>query len=265
MEDIVRKITLVAISIAVLLSLVSCQQNEGEEVAVKDLVESGKAHMEAGEYEEAVTALEEASETQPDDEDAHFFLGQAYNQSGDYLKAADEFRKVLEIDPQSAAAHHNLGVTYFQLQDLQNAIAEFQAALEIDPDDPDTHYQLGAAYLVLALPASGGAPDPEFLEKATAQFERALELREDMPEALIGLGNVRIQEGNYEAAVELLQQAIDLTTGLSPQAYYALGEAYAKSGDVDQACETYQSFLNLNPPQEWQARAKQTMSALGCE
>ncbi|MDY6878195.1 MAG: tetratricopeptide repeat protein [Chloroflexota bacterium] len=245
------------------LVLVACQ---GEATGMDDLLESGRAHLEAGEYAEAIADLEAAIEADPDNSEAYFLLGQAYNQTGDLMKAADEFRTVIALDPdKAAAAHHNLGVTYFQLQEPGAAVAEFQAALELDPDDPDSHYQLGAAYLVLALSGADltTPPDPQLLEQAIAEFETALELRENMPEALIGMGNVYIQQGDYAAAIDTLQRATEQMPD-SPEGYYALGEAYARSGDTTGACEAYTSFLTLDPPPNWRAQGEQAMASLGC-
>jgi tetratricopeptide (TPR) repeat protein len=261
MEDKMRK-PFVLVAALLVVVLVACQ---GETTGVDDLLESGRAHLDAGEYSEAIADLEAAVEADPGSSVAHFLLGQAYNRTDDLLKAKDEFRTVLALDPDNAAAHHNLGVTYFQLQDPDAAVAEFKAALGLDPDDPDTHYQLGAVYLVLALSGTDPvvSPDPQLLEQAIAEFEAALELEENMPEALIGMGNVHIQQADYTAAIEVLQRATAQAPD-SPQAYYALGEAYAQNGDTASACEAYSHFLTLDPPPTWRTQGEQAMTALGC-
>ena len=107
------------------------------------------------------------------------------------------------------------------------------------------------------------APDPQFLAQATDEFEAALELEENMTEALIGMGNVYLQQGDYAAAIEVLQQAIEQTP-TSPEAHYALGSAYAQNGNIADACDTFSRFLELNPPSTWQAQAEQVMTALQC-
>ena len=84
-----------------------------------------------------------------------------------------------------------------------------------------------------------------------------------MPEALIGLGNVYIQQADYAAAVTVLQRAIEQAPA-SPEAYYALGEAHAQSGDQASACEAYSRFLELDPPATWRTQGEQAMVALGC-
>jgi tetratricopeptide (TPR) repeat protein len=253
------------VAAGMLVALVGCQGG-AEPQSIDDIMASGRAYLESGEYDKAISELESLVERAADDSDAHFLLGQAYNQDGQLEKAIDEFRKVLELNPESAAAHHNLGVTYYQLQDLQSAVTEFETALEIDPDDPDTHYQLGAAYLTLALSGGGSATavDPELLDQANEEFIAALELREGMPEALIGLGNVYIQQRDYDTAIETLQQAVESVPD-SREAYYGLGTAYAQVGNIDKACETYKHFLTLDPPANWRAQAEQTMAALACE
>ena len=252
--------------IGLLLVSAACRAGPGRNDNLGDLIESGRGYVRTGEYDSAITALESAVRLAPDHSDAHFLLGQAYNQAGQLTEAAETFRRVLELDPESAAAYHNLGVTYYQLEDLESAIAAFEAALDIDPDDADTHYQLGATYLTLALSGTDRSthPDPGILAQATYQFEVALELRENMPEALIGLGNIFLQQGNHGSAITVLDQAIELVPD-SREAHYALGAAYAQSGDTVQACETYERFLSLRPPETWRSHAEQIVASLGCE
>ena len=265
-ENRMRKSFLLGALVAVVLVLasVACRE-EPADTEAGGLLESGAAHLEAGEYADAIADLEAAVETDPGSSQAHFLLGQAYNRTDDLLKAREEFLTVLALDPENAAAHHNLGVTYFQLQDLESAVAEFKAALEIDPEDPDTHYQLGAAYLNLALLGADAmaSADAGLLAQAVDEFEFALEMEADMPEALIGMGNVYILQGDYPAAIDALQQATERGPDL-PQAYYALGQAYAQNGDTTSACEAYSRFLALDPPPNWQAQGEQAMAALGC-
>ncbi|NLE43637.1 MAG: tetratricopeptide repeat protein [Chloroflexi bacterium] len=227
-----------------------------------ELTETARRQIEEGDLVGAIADLETVVAENPQDSEAHFLLGQAYNQSGDLLKAADEFRTVLELDPGNAAAHHNLGVTYFQLQDPNTAISEFEAALEIDPDDADTRYQLGATYLVTALSSPTGA-DVDLMEAAVAEFEAALRLRENMPEALIGMSHVKMQEGDYGAAIEMLRNALTQLPS-SPEAHFALAEAFARSGDAAQSCDAYQAFIELSPPEDWLTQAREEMRIIGC-
>ncbi|HET91818.1 MAG TPA: tetratricopeptide repeat protein [Chloroflexi bacterium] len=263
------RIAIIVVIVIALFGLILFIRQAGnspsEQASTDASLETARTHLEAGAYGDAIAELEAIIARDPKNSQAHFLLGQAYNQTNDLLKAMDEFRTVIELDPENAAAHHNLGVTYFQLQDPNAAVAEFNAALQLDPDDPDTHYQLGATYLVLALVGAdpSASANPQLLQQAVESFEAALTLKEGMPEALIGLGNVYIQQGEYDTAIETLQTAIE-TRPQSPEAHYALGEAYAQKGDMANACETFGQFMDLNPPQAWRTQAQQTMTMLGC-
>jgi tetratricopeptide (TPR) repeat protein len=255
-----RRICLLAVVLLALM-LVAC----GKRATDEDALAVGRAHLEAGEYAEAVSDLEAAVAADPSNGEAHFALGQAYFQTGDLEKAMAEFRTVLATDPDNAAAHHNLGVVYFQMRDPNAAVAEFQAALELDAGNPDTHYQLGATYLALAFSSldPNAPPDPQMLEQATAEFQAALDLEVNMPQALIGMGNVYIAQADYAAAIETLEKAIAQVPD-SPEAYFALGGAYAQSGNTVQACTAYRRFMELNPPPDWQEQGQQAMAVLGC-
>ncbi len=251
--------TLFAILLVLVLAACKGQATNGAGL------ESGRAHLEAGEYAAAITDLKAAVEADPGSGEAHLLLGQAYNQTGDLAKAKQEFSTVIALDPDNAAAHHNLGVTYFQMGDLNTALSEFQTALQLDPD-ADTHYQLGAIYLNSAFSADdpSAPPDQQIIDQAVAEFEAALELEEDMPQALIGMANVYLLRADYASAITALHKAIEQVPD-SPEAYYALGGALAQSGDVEEACQTYTHFLSLDSPQEWQDQVTQEMVELGCQ
>ncbi len=58
----------------------------------------------------------------PDDAEAHFYLGAAYEEKGNARKAIQEFREALRIHPKSAEAHFNLGVLYESLNEGKPAV-----------------------------------------------------------------------------------------------------------------------------------------------
>ncbi|MEL7238785.1 MAG: tetratricopeptide repeat protein, partial [Planctomycetota bacterium] len=67
--------------------------------------------------------------------------------------------------------------------------------------------------------------------------------------ALSAAGYVRLQNQEYDVAVEILS----LTAELFPDswnAYDRLGEAYAAAGKIDKAVASYERSLELNPESE---------------
>lgn len=221
-----------------------------------------KSQMDAGQYNEAVKALEAAVKQERENAEAHFLLGVAYFQTGAYEKARDAFERTLKLDPERAAAiHHNLGALAIQMDDLDTAVKEFQAALALDADDPDTHYQLGAAYLLQSLPPENALPLQEKLDLARAEFERALELAPGKAEVLVGLGNVYLLEDDIPQAIAVLEQAVAAAPEM-PEALFALGRIYALTGNFEGARELLQRCLAANPPLVWAQQAQELLALL---
>ena len=65
---------------------------------------------------------------------ARSLLGDIYMQAGEYLKAEDQYLKITQYNPQNADAHFYLGEIYFELQDPVKARASWRRANRIDPN-----------------------------------------------------------------------------------------------------------------------------------
>ena len=256
-----------ALLASLVIMLSACTQTN-----VDALLASGQEHLQNDDYDAAIEDFEAATEANPDSVAAYLALGEAYVRQAEstgstsgLLDAIQAFRTAIALEPNNPAAHHNLGTVYFQANAIESAIQEFETALELEPDSAESHYQLGAIYLNLAFPPPGSsAPiNQEHLSQAIQEFEAALAIEQNMPEALIGLANAYIAQEAYQTALDTLQEVLEQIPD-SPQAYYALGNAYAQLGDTTNACDAYRAFLNLNPPADWRANAEQAMNILGC-
>ena len=60
------------------------------------------------------------------------------------------------------------------------------------------------------------------------------------------VGNFYLKKGNYTAAVARFREALKWHPRLSA-AYFKLGEAYEKRGELRNALESYQKYLKLDP------------------
>ena len=65
-------------------------------------------------------------------------------------------------------------------------------------------------------------------------MQRTLELNPDLPEALVALGKLRLDEKRLEEATALLEKAVKLAPR-SESAHYSLMIAYRNAGKMDQA------------------------------
>ena len=226
----------------------------------------GRAYHEQGQDDVAMQSFQSAVTMDSEHELAHFWLGQMYTKQNQLDMALQEFGIVLRVNDNNAAAYHNRGVVAYQLGDLDQAVSDLTNAIENDPNDPRSHYQLGAVHLAQALPDSmdiTSAPDGDLLDQAATEFDKALELCPGMLEPLIGQGNLYLLQNNPNEAIASLNQAIAQSPD-SLEAWFALGQAHASIGQLEEACTDLDHFLSLSPPQGWVEQAEQIRAQLGC-
>jgi tetratricopeptide (TPR) repeat protein len=222
-------------------------------------LEMGQAALDANDLDTAAQIMSAVAALLPADAEAHFLLGNIYNQANQFPQAIEQYQTVLGLDPDSSSAHTNMGVVYYKIGELETAIQEFNTALQIEPDDAETHYLLGAAHVQMAMIQPEG--QAESLEKGQTEFETALELDDELSPAYIGLGNIYLLYEDFELALDMLNQAITLSPN-SPEAYFALGQAYISLNNVTQARAAWEHVLSLNPAPPWREQTEQMLKSL---
>jgi tetratricopeptide (TPR) repeat protein len=183
-------------------------------------------------------------------------LGVMQAQKQRFLRAAEFFEQAVASDADFPQAQYSLGVAYFNAQQYGKAIAPLARAFDGDRENTVLRRMLAIAYLNtedyaqsaallagdpqrdadsslqyaygLALVRSGRAADAETI------FSRLLTEHRTSPEVSVVLGHVYAQQGNYEAAIEALQRALQLRVDV-PDANSALGVIYLKQGKLAEA------------------------------
>lgn len=201
----------------------------------------GTALMVAGRFEEAVAQFQEALRSSPNYAVAHNNLGKVLLSLGRIDEALDHHREALRLAPNSPAAHNNLGIVLMRRRDTDEALLHFRDALRIEPDSADTHYNIGHA-----LKWRG-----ELIE-AVGHFRQAIRLKPDGVPALTSLAWILATAGeetirDASQAVRLAERAVALTNRREVEAIDVLAAAYAAAGLFDQALETSQEAIRLDP------------------
>lgn len=117
---------------------------------------------------------------------------------------------------------YDLGVRYLSEGNYQEAIIAFTAAIEIDPKQSLPYIGRGDAYI-------GSGENAQNLSSAQADYEAAIALDEADANAWLGLADVHIRRGDYDKAMEVLQEALD-KTGNDPAVADKL--AQVESGNI---------------------------------
>ena len=192
-----------------------------------------------GQEDEAISYYLNALEVNSHNADAHNSLGNALVRKGRVAEGMAHFQRALEINPKLAEAHSNLGNVLLQEGLVDSAIAQYQKALEINPNHAGIRNNLGLAY------SQNGA-----VKEGMAEYEKALEINPHYTEAQNNLAwamatcpESKLRDGNK--AVELAEQADQLTKSKDPNIGGTLAAAYAEAGRFSEAITTARRAMQV--------------------
>lgn len=170
---------------------------------------------------EAVTHTEAASRQQ---------RGQAYGELGQMYHAYElndaaeaSYRNALALDPQNFKWNYSLAYLLQGMGRYSEALAFYQRALNVRSPFSLVHVRMGECYRYLNQPL-----------QAKEALETALNLNPGDPAIQARLGEIALEERNYEAAVQLLTSALRNQPDAN-KLHYSLAMAYRGLKDMKQA------------------------------
>jgi tetratricopeptide (TPR) repeat protein len=231
--------------------------------------ELARAHLQAGNFEQAKTELIEATRAMPEFDEArmllaemeirthdyaaafdilkaqlgrtpglaraHELLGAAYMDQGNARDAVETYRRFCRLAPKEARGPHYLGLAYRKTGDLTAAREQFEAALALDPDFVEPLTQLVALSFAAKTPDQG-------IERIRLQIGRST--RSGALYRLLGAAYFAGRDYSLAEAAYLRSIELDPTT---TDAYIRLGDLYATSRRYDDAAEKMQAVLKNRP------------------
>jgi len=165
-----------------------------------DLVESGRAAMNNGDYPMAITLLKRAAEVDPKNKYVWNSLGIAYLSTRDNENAIAALNKQVEVNPYDEYAYNNLGRAYWQERKYDDAVTAFRKQLEINPLDKFAHSNLGSMY-----------SEWHKYDLAAPELEKAASLTPDNPALQVELGNAYLNLGQDDKALATFDHAVELS------------------------------------------------------
>jgi tetratricopeptide (TPR) repeat protein len=134
------------------------------------------------------------------------------------MAAEVAYQRSIDLAPSSTRGYVNLAQLYLRLDKVPDAVSTYRAALRVDSTNLEIYFGLADLY------------------KGKGEYDRAagvckdiMERAPDEPKGYYLAGRLELERGRYDAAVRLLQNAIDLDAGYS-EALNALGETYRGEG-----------------------------------
>ena len=177
-----------------------------------------------GKLQESAAAHDKALELDPQLVQAHINLIRVYGELGHLEKAEEHYRAAVRIDRNAVEAYYNYGVLLLGTEEYQKADAAFRQVIEINPYYADAHNNLG-----YVLERRGD------LSEAAAEYRKAIENKPGDRQAHFNLGRMLVNQKQYKEGIEELKKTIEPEDENTPRYLYALGAAFARSGDLQSA------------------------------
>jgi tetratricopeptide (TPR) repeat protein len=233
---------------------------------------SGLAELYAktGRIRDAVLEAQDILKRDPSNIEAHKLLGRIYlrslgdmqsgnNGSGSVLKLAiEQYEQIVKIEPDNVDDRLLLGRLYRLNNDLQKAESEFKTAVKLQPDSEEAVTTLAYLYneegdasravqVLSSVPDAGRSAkmysalgytyeQQKQYKEAINAYRRAIELDRDNLDAIRGLAENLMNDGQTDAALEQYKVIADANPE-DAQTYLHMAEIYRKSGKFDLALE----------------------------
>lgn len=165
----------------------------------------GFVQLQNGDVNDAMGHFEKSVLLQPDDANAQKNLGSALLEKGRVDEAIGYYQTALKLKPNDSGAHNNLGFALFKKGNVDDAIAEYQKALKLQPGDPGVHHNYGLALFKEGL-----------TDQAMLQYRKALELKPDDAEVHNDIASVLSKNGLEAGAIQHWRRALEIQPQYMP-------------------------------------------------
>ena len=234
-------------------------------------------YAKTGRIRDAVLEAQDIIKRDPNNLEAHKLLGRIYlrslgdiqngNGSQDVLKKAiEQYEQIVKIQPDSVDDHLLLGRLYRLNNESPKAENEFKTAVKLQPDSEEAVTTLAYLYneegdTARAAKVLSSIPDANRSAKlysalgytyeqqkdyknAIAAYRHAIELDRDNLDAIRGLAQNLLNDGQTEAALQQYKVIADANPE-DPQSYIKMAEIYRKQGKFDLALDNLKKAQSM--------------------
>lgn len=182
----------------------------------------------------AIEQYEEIVKIEPDSVDDHLLLGRLYRLNNDLQKAESELKTAIKLDPSSEEAVTTLAMLYTDEGDTNHALQVLKSVPDASRS-AKLYSALGTAY-----------EQRKDYKDAIDAFRKAVMLDRDNLDAIRGLAENLMNDGQYEAALEQYRVIVD-SNPEDAQTYVRMAEIYRHEAKYDQALEVLKKADGLVP------------------
>jgi tetratricopeptide (TPR) repeat protein len=182
----------------------------------------------------AVIALQACSRDPAVVKEESFKKANAHVSQGNYSEAILEYRTALQADPKFGAARYKLAQAYAHVGDVASAYREYVRAADLLPDDTEAQISAGTILLLAGQ-----------FEDARTRALNVLEKNPKNTQAMVLLGNALGGLKQYDAAIEKLEEAVQIKDGA--EALSSLGLVELARGAKPEAEAAFRRAIAAEP------------------
>lgn len=194
----------------------------------------GVAYLQSQDLNSARTRLRQALNSDPNMVDAGVVLAEMDIRSGSFQTAAESLEKLFQKRQKTEPVYLLLGSAYMGMKQPGKASALFRELLETKPGDGRATFLLGTA-----LQAEGKKGEARKL------LEEAARLSPDAVDAFVELIGMDVQEKNYNAAIERINERLEKAP--SARIYEVLGRVRTYQKEYAAAEAAYLKAVEMDP------------------
>jgi len=165
----------------------------------EQLINSAKAHIDAGQLQAAASIYARLLKLSPDNPDLHHTLGLAYFEQRQLDRALYHIGRSIEINPLNAVAYRGMGDALGANGQQALAIRAYEKALTLDPGNTDAMLNLGNIYHQMDL-----------YDQAADRFQKIIGLIPGHIRALNNLGKVYHDLGKLQNALDCYHRCLSI-------------------------------------------------------
>lgn len=184
----------------------------------------GLIHVRRSEFEAAALALTRVIELGGGDAVTYGLLGFAHSSRGDDLSAESAYRMAALLDPDTLDWKMGLARSFFRQKRFAEAVALCGNLLEDQPERTDLWLLQANAFLGQGQPM-----------RAAENYELVERLGRSTPESLTMLGDIYVNAGLQDLAVDAYLRAMDKAPDARPERAIRAAKALTAAGALDEA------------------------------